>query len=124
MLNVACWCPTGAEDVEADDMGVTEMEADAGDDLAPKAQVIITGCWLTMKEITLLLGSLAKCTPLPGGLPCPLLFLPDIFLPKGLPWPAGFSLSVHMSVSQSSHCPTDRAVHGQQFPTNTNPLKP
>ena len=35
--------------------------------LAPKAQVIITGCWLTMKEVSLLMGALARYTPLPGG---------------------------------------------------------
>ena len=37
-----------------------------GGDLAPQSQVILTGCWLTMKEISLLLGIIATCAPLPG----------------------------------------------------------
>ena len=67
-------CIAGAEDVEADDMDLAQMELGEGEDgegLAPKAQVIITACWLTMKEIALLLGSLAKCTPLPGEISIP-----------------------------------------------------
>ena len=42
-------------------------EADLeGSELAPQAQVILTGCWLTMKEVSLLLGTIASCVPLPG----------------------------------------------------------
>ncbi len=62
----------GAEDVDADDMEGADMEGadmDVEDgDLAPQAQVILTGCWLTMKEVSLLLGTLAACAPLPGTL--------------------------------------------------------
>lgn len=55
-------------------MDLTEMEGGEGvegEGLAPRAQIIITACWLTMKEIALLLGSLAKCTPLPGEINMP-----------------------------------------------------
>lgn len=42
-------------------------EADLeGSELAPQAQVILTGCWLTMKEVSLLLSTIATCAPLPG----------------------------------------------------------
>jgi|TARA_B110000977_G_scaffold90099_1_gene119696 hypothetical protein len=35
--------------------------------LAPKAQMIVTACWLTMKEISLVIGEIARRVPLPGG---------------------------------------------------------
>ena len=59
---------TGAEDVDADDMEAGEADLE-GSELAPQAQVILTGCWLTMKEISLLLGTIASCAPLPGSPP-------------------------------------------------------
>ena len=43
----------------------------AGGELALKAQAVVTGCWLTMKEVSLLMGTLARCTPPPGRLCCP-----------------------------------------------------
>ena len=55
----------GAEDVDADDVEGGEADLEGGD-LAPQSQVILTGCWLTMKEISLLLGIIATCAPLPG----------------------------------------------------------
>ena len=39
-----------------------------GGSLGPEAQVVITGCWLTMKEVSLLTGALFRHVPLPGGL--------------------------------------------------------
>lgn len=33
----------------------------------PNVQVIITGCWLTMKECSLLLGTLARSVPIAGA---------------------------------------------------------
>jgi len=61
----------GAEEVDADDMEAQEedipTEEEEGEgELAPQAQVILTGCWLTMKDVSLLMGSLATYAPLPG----------------------------------------------------------
>lgn len=56
----------GAEDVDADDVEGGEPEVEGEGDLAPQSQVILTGCWLTMKEISLLLGIIATYAPLPG----------------------------------------------------------
>ncbi|DBB01023.1 TPA: hypothetical protein ACH3X1_000923 [Trebouxia sp. C0004] len=63
----------GAEEVDADDMEaqveVIPTEKGEGEgELAPQAQVILTGCWLTMKEVSLLMGSLATYAPLPAML--------------------------------------------------------
>lgn len=43
-----------------------EADLEGEGDLAPQSQVILTGCWLTMKQISLLLGIIATCAPLPG----------------------------------------------------------
>ena len=51
--------------MDADDVEGGEGDLEGGD-LAPQSQVILTGCWLTMKEISLLLGIIATCAPLPG----------------------------------------------------------
>ena len=59
----------GAEDVDADDVEGGEADVEGGE-LAPHSQVILTGCWLTMKEISLLLGIVATCAPLPGVCAC------------------------------------------------------
>ncbi|KAL0046958.1 hypothetical protein WJX82_002976, partial [Trebouxia sp. C0006] len=63
----------GAEEVDADDMEaqVEDIPTEDGEgegegELAPQAQVILTGCWLTMKEVSLLMGSLATYAPLPA----------------------------------------------------------
>ncbi|DBA69567.1 TPA: hypothetical protein ACH3X2_012764 [Trebouxia sp. C0005] len=63
----------GAEEVDADDMEAQaedipteEGEREGEGELAPQAQVILTGCWLTMKEVSLLMGSLATYAPLPA----------------------------------------------------------
>ena len=61
----------GAEEVDADDMEAQEEdipteEGQGEGELAPQAQVILTGCWLTMKEVSLLMGSLPTYAPLPG----------------------------------------------------------
>ncbi len=68
-----CHVTAGAEEVDADDMEAQaedspteEGEGEGEGELAPQAQVILTGCWLTMKEVSLLMGSLATYAPLPG----------------------------------------------------------
>ncbi len=68
-----CNMTAGAEEVDADDMEaqVEDIPTEDGEgegegELAPQAQVILTGCWLTMKEVSLLMGSLATYAPLPG----------------------------------------------------------
>ena len=67
-IRLLCCVHAGAEDVEAGDMEPGgEAEFEEGE-LAPQAQVILTGCWLTMKEISLLLGTIATTAPLPGTL--------------------------------------------------------
>ena len=38
-----------------------------GESLAPRAQMVVTACWLTMKEVSLLTGDLAAVVPLPGA---------------------------------------------------------
>ena len=66
-----CHMTAGAEEVDADDMeaqaeDIPTEEGEGEGELAPQAQVILTGCWLTMKEVSLLMGSLATYAPLPG----------------------------------------------------------
>ena len=66
-----CHLISVAEEVDADDMeaqaeDVPTEEGEGEGELAPQAQVILTGCWLTMKEVSLLMGSLATYAPLPG----------------------------------------------------------
>lgn len=66
-----CHMTAGAEEVDADDMEAQaeDIPTEGGEgeeELAPQAQVILTGCWLTMKEVSLLMGSLATYAPLPG----------------------------------------------------------
>ncbi|KAK9842206.1 hypothetical protein WJX81_000582 [Elliptochloris bilobata] len=58
-------------DTEDGDCGGDELcsngdDASSGGLLAPRAQVLISGCWLTLKEVSLLLGTLARCVPLSG----------------------------------------------------------
>jgi hypothetical protein len=53
-----------AADIEMDEEG--EGEEEGGESLAPKAQMVVTACWLTMKEVSLLTGELARAVPLPG----------------------------------------------------------
>lgn len=62
----------GAEDVLADDYEAElAFEGNAGADsegvAAPRAQFIITGSWLTMKEVGRLLGTLAHVVPATGA---------------------------------------------------------
>ena len=64
-----CHLIPGAEEVDADDMEtqVEDIPTEEGEgELGPQAQVILTGCWLTMKEVGLLMGSLATYASLPG----------------------------------------------------------
>ncbi|XP_024527150.1 thyroid adenoma-associated protein homolog [Selaginella moellendorffii] len=53
-----------SDDIEGDDDGI------GGDDdaslLAPLEQMVMVGCWLSMKEVSLLLGTVARGAPLPG----------------------------------------------------------
>ena len=62
----------GAGDVLADDYE-SEQVFDSGPEFdsegvaAPRAQIIITGSWLTMKEVGRLLGTLAHCVPTSGA---------------------------------------------------------
>ena len=55
---------------EGDDEAV-EVGGDAGEDgeLGPRAQVMSTACWLTMKEASFLLGHLVQSAPLSGARP-------------------------------------------------------
>ena len=48
---------------------VTAATAAGGvcDGLGPRAQILITACWTTVKEVSLLAGALARHVPLPGG---------------------------------------------------------
>ena len=56
------------DDVSGDDLDAdVDQSEDGGVTLAPKAQTIVTACWLTMKEVSLLTGELARVVPLPGG---------------------------------------------------------
>ncbi|GAB4815827.1 hypothetical protein N2152v2_002873 [Parachlorella kessleri] len=66
----------GAGDVDANDVDLDEPEAEEGSavdeegcalGLGPKAQVIITGCWLTMKECSLVLATIVRSVPLSGS---------------------------------------------------------
>ena len=62
----------GAGDVLADDYEAElafEGDAGAGPEgvAAPRAQIIITGSWLTMKEVGRLLGTLAHVVPTTGA---------------------------------------------------------
>ena len=52
-----------------DDDADVDVDGDGDGDggLAPKAQMVVTACWLTMKEVSLLTGELARVVPLPGG---------------------------------------------------------
>ena len=56
------------DDAHADDVDVDD-DADGDNDggFAPKAQMVVTACWLTMKEVSLLTGELARVVPIPGG---------------------------------------------------------
>ena len=61
-----------AADIEMDDGdggdgGDGDGEGGGGESLAPRAQMVVTACWLTMKEVSLLTGELARAVPLPGG---------------------------------------------------------
>ena len=47
-------------DVDVDDAA---GETCGGENLAPKAQMITTACWLTMKEVSLTIGELARGVP-------------------------------------------------------------
>ena len=48
------------DDVDVDDAA---GETCGGENLAPKAQMITTACWLTMKEVSLTIGELARGVP-------------------------------------------------------------
>ncbi|KAL4419934.1 hypothetical protein ABPG75_007032 [Micractinium tetrahymenae] len=61
-----------AADVDAHDMDIDEADAElaggeGADALGPRAQIIMTGCWQSSKEVGLLLGVLARCLPLEGA---------------------------------------------------------
>ena len=56
------------DDDDAADVDMGEGgEGGEGESLAPKAQMVVTACWLTMKEVSLLTGELARVVPLPGS---------------------------------------------------------
>lgn len=38
-----------------------------GEELAPLAQMVMVGCWTSLKEASLLLGSIARFTPINPG---------------------------------------------------------
>ncbi|KAK9830510.1 hypothetical protein WJX72_012147 [[Myrmecia] bisecta] len=63
----------GAGEIDAGDLevGLSDAEDEEGEEegageLAPRSQMITTGCWLTMKEVSLVWGTLARCIPLEG----------------------------------------------------------
>ncbi|KAL2643811.1 hypothetical protein R1flu_011398 [Riccia fluitans] len=69
--------PSSTQDSEAGDGEVKELNgggADLDDDydsdieegLAPAEQIVMVGCWLSVKEVSLLLGTIARAVPLPG----------------------------------------------------------
>jgi len=59
---------TDSPEFEMDGDGDDEGEGPgASESLAPTAQMVVTACWLTMKEVSLLIGELARTVPLPGG---------------------------------------------------------
>eukprot|EP00803_Ostreobium_quekettii_P011097 evm.model.scf_1034.1 EVM.evm.TU.scf_1034.1 scf_1034:15678-35493(-) len=71
---------TDAEDVRTfdEDMAFDEYDDDASChdmDLGPSAQLLTSGCWLTMKEVSLLMGSLSRHVPLPDSGCADCLFL-------------------------------------------------
>ena len=56
----------------ADDLETEYDEPGQGTDgegsvAAPRAQILITGSWLTMKEVGLLAAALARCIPSEGA---------------------------------------------------------
>ncbi|KAG0575047.1 hypothetical protein KC19_VG313400 [Ceratodon purpureus] len=53
----------GIMDVNMDE----ESFEEDGDGVAPLEQMIMVGCWLSMKEVSLLLGTVAREVPLPGS---------------------------------------------------------
>ena len=54
--------PFSATDDALDDADGSGSDGDASEErsLAPRAQVIVTACWLTMKEVSLVVGELAR----------------------------------------------------------------
>ena len=66
---------TGAEDVHEVEVDTASGAADTsdsgnGNDVdAPAAQVVITGCWLTVREVGLLLAAVASRVPIGGANP-------------------------------------------------------
>ena len=47
--------------------GAEDAAQDTDATLGTKTQVILTGCWITVKEVSLLSGALGRHVPLPGG---------------------------------------------------------
>ncbi|KAG6541059.1 hypothetical protein Mapa_017546 [Marchantia paleacea] len=43
-----------------------EYDSDVEEGLAPAEQIVMVGCWLSVKEVSLLLGTIARAVPLPG----------------------------------------------------------
>lgn len=48
------------------DINLDEEDFEDGEGVAPVEQMIMVGCWLSMKEVSLLLGTIAREVPLPG----------------------------------------------------------
>lgn len=69
---------TAAEDVtvSADTLDSGDCDDDAMAegvcDLGPSARLLITGCWLTMKETSLLMGAIGRHIPLEGEVTAPM----------------------------------------------------
>ena len=57
---------TGAEDVIDGEIGGDEGWEDSDLDGTPSGQSITTACWLTLKEASLLLGTIAQTVPVLG----------------------------------------------------------
>ncbi|KAL3696959.1 hypothetical protein R1sor_011035 [Riccia sorocarpa] len=70
--------PSGNQDSDAGEVELTELngaeaalddeyDSDLEEGLAPAEQIVMVGCWLSVKEVSLLLGTIARAVPLPGS---------------------------------------------------------
>ena len=65
---VGTYFDAAEDDGDAGDVVAEEGDAGEGPVAAPRAQMIVTACWLTVKELALCTGELAERVPLaPGG---------------------------------------------------------
>eukprot|EP00850_Spirogloea_muscicola_P002017 SM000007S20977 [mRNA] locus=s7:1355748:1369992:+ [translate_table: standard] len=69
--DASCCLMDGQASMPEADVGDAEQEEDVSEldseGLAPVEQMIMVGCWLSMKEVSLLLGTIVRRVPLPGS---------------------------------------------------------